>query len=233
MKPSNLQLLRLLMVLVLLVPAVALLAHTHASTFYDYNAEIPGTTHKETVKDLPLPFATKSANGFPEPYPRPADAIPKALPGFKVELYAPGLDEPRELRAAPNGDVFLAEMSKGEIKVFRGVGRDGKAEQTSTFATGLRRPFGIGFYPPGATPEWVYIGDTDSVLRFPYRNGDLKARGAAQIIVPEIFPGAKNARGHSTRDVVFSTACTTMYIYSGSLSNLVYHDCHRYEVNLH
>ena len=229
MKPSNLQLLRLLMVLVLLVPAVALLAQSDASPFYDYHAESPGTIHKVTVKDLPLPFATKSANGFPEPYPRPADAIPKALPGFKVELYAAGLDEPRELRAAPNGDVFLAEMSKGEIKVFRGVGRDGKAEQTSTFATGLRRPFGIGFYPPGANPEWVYIGDSDSVLRFPYRNGDLKARGAAQTIVPEIFPGAKDARGHSTRDVVFSTDGKKMYISVGSLSNVDDPDSHPYE----
>ena len=54
-----------------------------------------------------------------------------------MNIYATGLDEPRELRAAPNGDIFLAETSKGEITVFRGIGKDGKAEQTSTFATGL------------------------------------------------------------------------------------------------
>ena len=46
---------------------------------------------------------------------------------------------------------------------------------------------------------WVYVGNTDSVVRFPYRNGDLQARGAAEEIVPRLPVG-----GHRTRDVVFS-----------------------------
>ena len=182
----------------------ALLAQTGGGVFYNFSAEAPGKIHKVTVADLPAPHATKSAVNPPEMSPRPADAMPKTLPGFKVNIYATGLDEPRELRAAPNGDIFLAETSKGEITVFRGIGKDGKAEQTSTFATGLHEPFGIAFYPPGENPQWVYIGDTDSVKRFPYRTGELKARGAAETIIPEIFPGASHAHGHNTRDVAFS-----------------------------
>ena len=229
MKPSTPQLFRQFLVFFLLFSGLLLLAQNGASPFYDYHTESPGTVHKFTVSDLPPPNATKSANNFPEPNPRPAGAVPKTLPGFKVDLYVTGLDEPRELRAAPNGDVFLAESSKGEIKIFRGIGKDGKPEQTATFATGLRRPFGIGFYPPGANPEWVYIADTDSVMRFPYRNGDLKAGGAAQVIVPELFPGAKEARGHWTRDVAFSRDGKKMYISVGSLSNVDDPDEHPYE----
>ncbi|PYV80622.1 MAG: hypothetical protein DMG93_18435 [Acidobacteria bacterium] len=163
-----------------------LLAQNGSGVFYDFNAEAPGKIHKVSVADLPAPRATKSAVNPPEMSPRPVDAIPKTLPGFKVNMYATGLDEPRELRAAPNGDVFVAESDKGEIAVFRGVTKDGKAEQTSTFATGLHDPFGIAFFPPGSNPEWVYIGNTDSVVRFPYRTGDLKARATAQTIVAEI-----------------------------------------------
>src|SRR6185437_1132872 len=104
-----------------------------------------------------------------------------------------------------------------------------KPEQTSTFATGLHRPFGIAFYPPGKDPQWVYIGDTDAILKFPYHNGDLKAAGAAQTVVAEIFPGAKDARGHWTRDVVFSPDSKKMYVSVGSASNVDDPDTHKTE----
>src|SRR5207248_6198037 len=130
-------------ILILLCLASFLFAQNDASPFYDFRAEAPGKTHKVTLSDLPQPGATKSAANFAEPADRPAGAMPKTLPGFTVNLYVDGLDEPRELRAAPNGDVFLAESDKGEIKVFRGVNKDGKPDQLSTFATGLNKPFGI------------------------------------------------------------------------------------------
>ena len=198
------------------------------SVFYDFRGESPGTIHKITVNDLPPPNNTKSANNFPKPFPRPKDAVPKAPSGFTVNQYASGLDEPRELRTAPNGDVFLAESSKGEIIIFHGI-KDGKPERISTFATGLNRPFGIAFFPVGSSPEWVYIGDTDQIKRFAYHNGDLKARQGPETVVPEIFPGAAHARGHWTRDVVFSPDSKKMYVSVGSLSNVDDPDEHRYE----
>src|SRR5438874_1459882 len=215
-------------VLASLVLEVALFAQGK-SPFYDYRSESPGTIHKLTTKDLPAPFSSKSANNFPVPAPRPEGALPKSLPGFKVQLFATGIDEPRKLLTAPNGDIFLAESSKGEIAVFRGVTKEGKPEQQSTFATGLNRPFGIAFYPPGKDPQWVYIGDTDAVLRFPYHNGDVKATGKPQTIVAEIFPGAKHHEGHWTRDVVFSPDGKKMFVSVGSASNIDDPDTHKTE----
>ncbi len=86
------------------------------------------------------------------------------------------------MRMAPNGDIFLAESTPGKIMVFRGIGADGKAGQMEVFATGLKGPFGINFYPSGPNPQWVYVGNTASVVRFPYQNGDMKARGPAQTL---------------------------------------------------
>ena len=151
------------------------------------------------------------------------------LPGFKVELYASGLDEPRLIRTAPNGDFFVAESHSGSILIFRGITPDGKPAQSETFATGLKRPFGINFYPSGPDPQWVYIGNTDSVVRFPYRNGDLKARGAAEVIVKTLPSGDSadpNGGGHWTRDIVFTADGTKMLVSVGSASNADDPDTH-------
>ena len=228
MKNSGM-LLNALRLLVFLCLGSILFAQNAGSPFYDFHAEKPGNKHQIPLKDLPGPGATKSAVNPPEPAKRPEGVIPESLPGFKVNLYATGLDEPRELRAAPNGDVFMADSDKGEITIFRGVGKDGKAQQVSTFATGLFRPFGIAFYPPGSNPQWVYIGDTDAILKFPYHNGDLKASGPAQTVVAEIFPGAKDAHGHWTRDVAFSPDGKKMYVSVGSGSNIDDPDTHKTE----
>jgi len=129
------------------------------------------------VADLPTPYATKGVSNSPTVVAKPADAWPKAPAGFKVERYAEGLDYPREIKTAPNGDMFVAENHSGEVEVFRGISSDGKPVEKSTFATGLKNNFGIAFYPLGANPKWVYVGNTNSVVRFPYKNGDLKASG--------------------------------------------------------
>jgi glucose/arabinose dehydrogenase len=192
---------------------------TGKRAFADYTQQKPGTFRKITLADLPEPHASKSVDNGPDESPRPANAWPQTLPGFKVELYASSLDYPRLLRTAPNGDLFLAESHTGEIKVFRGVTRDGKAEQSQVFVTGLRQPFGIAFYPSGRDPQWIYVGNTDSVVRFPYRNGDLKARGGSQKIAE--LPGGGHLRGggHWTRDITFSTDDKKMYVSVGSHSN--------------
>ncbi|HSM78639.1 MAG TPA: hypothetical protein VLT57_13465, partial [Bryobacteraceae bacterium] len=90
------------------------------AAFTDYAHEAPGTFRKITPADLPAPFATKSADNGPDVIPRPEGAWPKALPGFKVTQYATGLDNPRLILRAPNGDIFLAESGPGRLKVLRG-----------------------------------------------------------------------------------------------------------------
>jgi len=183
--------------------------------FTDFRYEAPGKTHKITLKDLPAAFATESAHNGPRIVPRPADAWPKAPAGFKVQLFAEGLDNPRLIRTAPNGDLFIAESNPGDIKILRGLTADGRAQLISTFATGLNKPYGIRFYPPGPDPEFVYIGDTDAVLRFPYHNGDLKASAPAQSLVS--LPAGFD---HWTRDILFSPDGTKMFVSVGSASNV-------------
>ncbi len=193
--------------------------------FTDYRYEKPGTVHKITARDLPAPYATSSAWNWPRVVDRPKNAWPQAPAGFKVELFASGFDQPRNIITAPNGDIFLAESHKGEIKIFRGITADGKPVQSETFVTGLDRPYGIAFYPPGPNPEYLYVGDTGAVLRFPYHNGDLKAAGKPEHIV-ELPSG-----GHWTRDVAFSPDGKQMFVAVGSDSNVDDPDTHRDEKN--
>ncbi len=196
---------------------------TGQAAFTDYKTEKPGEFHKITVADLPQPFATQSAGNPPTDVARPSDAWPKVPQGFKVEQYAnEDMRLPRELRTAPNGDLFLADSGAGQIDIFRGITSDGKPQQRSVFATGLRRPFGIAFYPLGGNPQWVYIGNTDSVVRFPYHNGDLKASGAQQVMIPSIPAGG----GHWTRDLAFSPDGTKLFVAVGSGSNVNDPDTH-------
>jgi glucose/arabinose dehydrogenase/mono/diheme cytochrome c family protein len=183
--------------------------------FTDYRFEQPGTFRKITVQDLPEPFASKSSSNGPDLVPRPQDAWPKAPAGFKVEQYATDLDNPRSITTAPNGDYFVAEMNSGKILVFRGITADSKPQQTEVFATGLRGVYGIAFYPPGPNPQWVYAGNTASVVRFPYQNGDLKARGE-----PEHLADLPGGGGHTTRSVQFTPDGKKMFVAVGSASNV-------------
>jgi glucose/arabinose dehydrogenase len=188
-------------------------------TFADAQSLTPGTYHKITADALPKPYDTKSTANFAPGIKRSEGVMPKAPEGFKVELYATDFDQPRQIRVAPNGDFFVAESGSqqkpGEIKVVRGY-KNGRAETIASFATGLKRPFGVNFYPPGPNPRWVYVGNTDSVVRFPYKSGDLKASGAAETIVPEL-PANGN---HWTRDVVFSRDGKSMFVAVGSVDNV-------------
>src|SRR6266702_877053 len=190
-----------------------------SSAFSGFRSQSPGRVHHITLQDLPKPFATSSADTPSDVIERPASAWPKAPEGFSVQLYARGLDNPRLLRSAPNGDVFLAESSPGDIKVLRGIDDKGSAKQVEVFVTGLSRPFGIAFYPPGPEPQYMYVGNTDSVVRFPYRNGDLKARGPAEKICDLPGGGRLRGGGHWTRDIAFSLDGKTMYVSVGSHSN--------------
>lgn len=187
--------------------------------FTDFRFEKPGTVHKIIVSDLPAPFETESAGNTPLLVPRPEGAWPQALPGFKVQLYAAGLENPRLIRTAPNGDFFVTEMAKGKVLIFRGIS-DGKPELTSVFATGLNKPFGVAFYPLGPNPQWVYIANNDSVVRFPYHNGDVKASGPPEHLL-DLPRGA-----HSTRDVQFSQDGKIMFVSVGSGSNVDDPDTH-------
>jgi glucose/arabinose dehydrogenase/mono/diheme cytochrome c family protein len=187
-----------------------------AAPFTDYRYEKPGLMHKILPQDLPAPFQGTIAENGPNVVPRPQGAWPKVPDGFQVQLYATGLDHPRLLRTAPNGDIFLAEDETGKIRVFRGMTADGKPKQAEVFATGLIRPYGITFYPPGKNPKWIYVGDINAVMRFPYAEGDLHATAPAQKIVDLPY----SPPGHWTRDIQFTLDGKKMFVAVGSASNV-------------
>jgi glucose/arabinose dehydrogenase len=138
-------------------------------------------------------------------------------PGFRADVFAHDLLGPRLLRVSPSGDLFVAESQAGRVRVVRAEDGARAAASESIFASGLDRPFGIAFYPPGHDPKWVYVAETNTVVRFPYADGDMTARGEAQTLVPSL---TDPQGGHWTRDVAFSLDGKQMFISVGSESNV-------------
>ncbi len=189
--------------------------HPAGSVSGDWHQDRPGLRHRIGIGDLPSPYATPSAGNPPSKVTRPAGAKPQAPDGFAVTLFAEGLEAPRSIRTAPNGDLFAAETSRGRIRVLR-PGEDGKLVTNSVYASGLSEPFGIAFYPLGPNPKWIYVTEKNRVIRFPYQTGDLQTKLAPEIIVPQLAP---TDGGHSTRDVAFSNDGARMFVSVGSNTN--------------
>jgi glucose/arabinose dehydrogenase len=188
----------------------------------DWHQDAPGVRHKLTLADLPPPYASKSASNSPREVGRPAGAEPHVPAGFKIEQYASGFSYPRYLLTAPNGDLFVTESNENSVKVLRDANGDGKPDLTETFAnSGMNKPFGIAFYPPGAEPQFLYVANTNGIVRFPYRNGDTKARGPVEKLSAELSGGGLlRGGGHWTRDIAFSPDGKKMYVSIGSMSNV-------------
>jgi glucose/arabinose dehydrogenase len=188
---------------------------TGAAAFGDWRTDAPGARRLITPADLPGPFATRSSANMSQREARTEAEIPKAPPGFTVDLFASGLNTPRVIRIAPNGDIFVAETGAGRVRVFRPGNAGAGPAQGEIFAEGLQRPYGIAFYPSGPDPKFVYAATPDSVVRFPYRSGEVKAGGAAEKIAS--LPGGG---GHWTRDLAFSPDDKTLFVSVGSGSNV-------------
>ena len=186
-----------------------------AAAYGDWRSDAPGVRRKLTEADMPAPGASRSAANPSWTVARPDGALPKAPAGFAVSLFASGLKEPRVVRVAPNGDVFVAEGAAGRVAVLSAADGAAKAATSAVFAAGLHRPFGIAFYPPGPDPRFVYVAETDRVVRFPYRSGETKAAGPAEVVVAALPSG----RGHWTRDLAFSADGKTLFVSVGSASN--------------
>ena len=195
---------------------------TGKAAFGDWRTDAPLVRRKITASDLPPPYATRSAENPPRVIARPASAAPKVPPGFQVDLFASDLRDPRTVRVAPNGDIFVAESDAGRIRVLRTTDGAAKATENEVFASGLDHPFGIAFYPSGSDPQWIYVANTGTVVRYPYRGGDLKAREKPEMIVRNLAHerGRAVQRGHITRDIVFSGDGRQMFVSVGSASNV-------------
>ena len=140
-------------------------------------------------------------------------ALPKVPDGFVVQVFAGGFKQPRTLRVAPNGDIFLSESGAGRVLVFR-ASAGGAPAKPEVFAENLDRPYGIVFHPP-ADPRFVYVAAANQVVRYPYRSGSTKAAGPAEVIVDNI-----PTKRHWTRDLAASRDGKRLFLAVGSASNL-------------
>jgi hypothetical protein len=186
-----------------------------ARAFGDWRLDSPGTSRLIRPRDLPKPGATPSVANGPRVVPRPQAAMPRVPAGFRIDLVAEGLSGPRIMRVAPNGDIFVAETSAGRIRVLRVPVGATQPAANAVYASGLRQPFGIAFLPDDADPKWVYVANTDSVVRFPYRSGDLEAPGRPETVVADL----PDRSAHPMRDIAFTPDGKRMLVSVGSASN--------------
>jgi glucose/arabinose dehydrogenase len=185
----------------------------------DWTTDAPGVRRHLRVEDLPPPNKKESVRNKPKEVSKPEGAWPKAPEGFKVSDFARELKKPRVIVTAPNGDVFVAESKADQITVLRDADGDGKPEVREVFAKDLKQPFGIAFYPLGAEPKYIYIANTDAVVRLPYQNGQTKAEGKPEKLIDLSGGGQLTGGGHWTRDIVFSKDGSKLYVSVGSKSN--------------
>lgn len=182
------------------------------------------------VQQLPEPFETPWNRASPRIVERPDGARLSVPSGFEVNVFAEDLSNPRRMALAPNGDVFVAQSRDGEIVLLRDADGDGVAERRETFAVGLERPFGMAFHD-----GFLYVGNNDAVVRFPYASGQLGAGGAPELLVD--LPVSSDAldtdtaerlgidvsrtRGfnHWTRNLIFEPGGGKMYVAVGSATN--------------
>lgn len=206
--------------LVLLAPLYAQEVRTGAAAFGNWDADAPGVSRYIRPTDLPRP--TLIDNDPEEPdfrrlakvVPAPQGKVPDVPEGFAVQVFARGLKQPRVIRVAPNGDIFVAESGSGRVLVFPADAAQGVPATPEIFAENLDRPYGIVFQPP-SDPQYVYVAAANQVVRFPY-NGDRKATGAAEVVIPNI-----PTKRHWTRDLAVSRDGRRLFVSIGSSTNVV------------
>jgi glucose/arabinose dehydrogenase/cytochrome c2 len=181
----------------------------------NWRLDKPGTLHHISAASLAPPFATASARNETSVVSKPAQAKLSVPPGFRVDTFATGLTGPRKMLQAPNGDIFVTEMSGGRVTVLHPTADGSRASTADVFAADLKQPFGIAFYPSVEHPQWLYVAEINRVVRFAFQVGDVHARGAAQVVVPQLPSG-----GHATRDIAFSVDGTRLFVSVGSGSNV-------------
>src|SRR2546421_12504695 len=78
-----------------------------SAAFGGFDQDRPGL--RRLIQPQDVPPVTRSATAFAQGAARPKGALPKVPEGFSVALVASGLNGPRAINVAPNGDIFIAE----------------------------------------------------------------------------------------------------------------------------
>ncbi|WP_428660533.1 PQQ-dependent sugar dehydrogenase [Runella sp.] len=207
-----------------------------------------GTTSKETritmkigsADTLPAPFSTKSVKNFSKVIGWEAGQTPTAPAGFTVSKFADGLEHPRWIYVADNGDIFVAESntiltgikkvgaqiapkirtqnigeSANRITMFRDADKDGVFESRHVFLEDLNQPFGMLILN-----NKFYVGNTDALVMYDYKPGMTEPAGKGKPIVALRAGGYNN---HWARNIITNKSGTKIYISVGSGSNVAEH----------
>src|SRR5262245_27341338 len=165
---------------------------------------------------LPRPNATESARKFPQMVPPPEPPVLRAPAGFRVARYYEGdLVKPRWLALTPEGDVLVTETPKNRIQRLRDTDHDGTADEATVFgdaSNGLDLPFGMAF-----TDTHFYVGNTNGVVRWPYRKGETRRLDGPGEKITDLPGGGYNQ--HWTRNVRVAPDGAHLFVTVGSQSN--------------
>ncbi len=196
-------------------------------------ASVYGQSHS---RELPPPHATPSATKFPKVIGWPGGTTPYAPNGFAVDVLAADIESPRWLYVLPNNDVLVSQArtthlakvppeiqqslreagslgpSPNQITLLRDADGDGRFEMRQVFVSGLNQPFGMAL-----SNNYLYVANTDSVVRFPYKTGDTHLASPGEKIVDLPAGGYNN---HWTRNILFSPKGDKLYITVGSQTNV-------------
>lgn len=186
--------------------------------------------------NLPAPYATKSTQNFSKVIGWKGGETPTAPAGFTVSKFSEGLDNPRWIYQAPNGDIFIAETntvlhgvkkfgasisrkiktqnlgeSANRIRLFRDTDKNGSYETANIFAENLNQPLGML-----VLNNHFYVANTDGLDMYDYKISDtvLPKQGKRIVNLP-----ASGYNNHWTRNIIANEAGTKIYITVGSGSN--------------
>jgi len=198
-------------------PAVtSIVVPASSSQSANWLLDAPGRLHRISANSLPPPFATPSSRNNSSVVAKPSGASISVPPGFHVDTFISSLTGPRKMLVESNGDILVTEMRAGRVTVLHPSPDGSRAAATDVYLQGLSLPFGLAFYPNAQNPQWLYVAETNRVTRYAFQVGDVKPRGAAQIVVAQLPSGV----GHSTRDIAFSPDGTRLFVSVGSGSNV-------------
>jgi glucose/arabinose dehydrogenase len=168
---------------------------------------------------------------------------PTVPAGFHIQAFATDLANPRRAIPLPNGDILVVETKKGgaepldrpkrpvmdwmesrahgssgtgpsnRILLFRDADGDGKPELKSVLVEHLNAPFGV--VPLNG---YLYVADTDAILRFPFTPGQTKITAPPQVVTS--LP-AGEINHHWTKDLTASPDGSKLYVGVGSNSNIM------------
>ncbi len=188
---------------------------TGPAAFGDWRSDAPGVSRLIRAGDVP-PAVSRTSASSARVVARPKDMLPKVPDGYAIAPLADNLDGARTLRFAPDGTLFVAQTSRGTITALRLSPDGASVVERKTFVSGLDGPFGLGFYPPGPEPKWLYRRDhRRPSCAFRTSAATSSHRSKPEMLVRDLPDG-----GHSTRDLVFSRDGTRMFVSVGSQSNV-------------